>query len=69
LAGSKAALDDPLMAGFVKRLAEIPCCGGSPLPILSTVDEAKNRLAHLEKHGPTPVAFHFTKIFKGNDAF
>lgn len=27
------------------------------------IDEAKERLAHLDEHGPTPFAFTFKKVF------
>jgi len=30
---------------------------------IPTVDEAKERLAHLEAHGPTPHAFTFRKVW------
>ena len=29
-----------------------------------SVEEAKERLAHLEKHGPTPLAFGFKSVFR-----
>jgi heme-degrading monooxygenase HmoA len=34
-----------------------------PVGHVPTVAEAKERLAHLEQHGPTPVAFTFKNIF------
>ena len=33
------------------------------------VDEAKKRLAHLEKYGPTPFAFTFVKPFPPDEDF
>jgi hypothetical protein len=30
---------------------------------IPTIDEAKERLAHLEAHGPTPAAFTFKTVF------
>jgi hypothetical protein len=30
---------------------------------IPSVDEAKARLAHLERHGPTPAAFTFKNVF------
>jgi hypothetical protein len=30
---------------------------------IPSVDEAKERLAHLEQHGPTPAAFTFKTVF------
>ncbi|MCI0576711.1 MAG: DUF3291 domain-containing protein [Chloroflexi bacterium] len=33
------------------------------------VDEGKKRLAHLEKHGPTPIAFTFKTTFPPDEAF
>jgi hypothetical protein len=33
-----------------------------------SVEAAKQRLAHLEAHGPTPVAFSFHKPFPSEDA-
>ena len=35
---------------------------------LPTVDEAKQRLAHLDAHGPSPQAFQFHKRYTVNDA-
>src|SRR6185503_14432896 len=32
------------------------------------VDEAKKRLAHLEAHGPTPLAFTFTTQFQPDES-
>jgi enamine deaminase RidA (YjgF/YER057c/UK114 family) len=32
-----------------------------------TVEESKQRLAHLERHGPTPYAFTFAKVFPPPD--
>ena len=34
-----------------------------PVGHTPTTDEAKQRLAHLEQHGPTPIAFTFKKQF------
>lgn len=34
-----------------------------PVGHTPSVDDAKKRLAHLEKHGPTQVAFNFTTVF------
>jgi hypothetical protein len=34
-----------------------------PRDTYPTVEDAKFRLAHLEKHGPTPIAFTFAKRF------
>jgi hypothetical protein len=28
-----------------------------------SIDEAKQRLAHLDEHGPTPIAFTFKQVF------
>ncbi len=36
---------------------------------LPGVDEAKQRLAHLEAHGPTQFAFTFKKVFAPDEAF
>lgn len=33
------------------------------------IDEAKKRLAYLEKHGPTEFAFTFKQIFPPNEVF
>ena len=33
------------------------------------IDEAKQRLAHLEAHGPTQFAFTFTQVFEVEEAF
>ena len=33
------------------------------------IDEAKKRLAHLEKHGPSPFAFTFKQPFPADEAF
>jgi hypothetical protein len=33
------------------------------------IDEAKQRLAHLETHGPTEFAFNFQRIFEPDDEF
>lgn len=33
------------------------------------IDEAKKRLAHLEKHGPTQYAFTFKQVFPPDEAF
>ena len=34
-----------------------------PAGHIPTVDEAKERLAYLEKHGPSPFAFTFQTVF------
>ena len=34
-----------------------------PAGCLPEIDEAKQRLAHLDRHGPTPFAFTFQAIF------
>jgi hypothetical protein len=39
-----------------------------PAGTLPTVDEAKQRLAHLDAHGPSPQAFQFHKRYTVNDA-
>lgn len=36
---------------------------------LPGIDEAKKRLAHLEKHGPTEFAFTFKQIFQPDEQF
>jgi hypothetical protein len=33
------------------------------------IDEAKKRLAHLEKHGPTQYAFTFKNVFQPDEEF
>jgi uncharacterized protein DUF3291 len=33
------------------------------------IDEAKKRLAHLEKHGPTEFAFTFKQVFQPDERF
>lgn len=40
-----------------------------PAGHLPGIDEAKQRLAHLEAHGPAPFAFTFKKPFPPDDAF
>jgi hypothetical protein len=40
-----------------------------PVGHLPGVDEAKKRLAHLEKYGPTPFAFTFQKPFPPDEDF
>jgi hypothetical protein len=40
-----------------------------PAGHLPGIDEAKKRLAHIEKHGPTEFAFTFKNIFPPNDEF
>ena len=40
-----------------------------PAGHLPGVDEAKKRLAHLEKYGPTPFAFTFQKPFPPDEDF
>jgi hypothetical protein len=39
-----------------------------PAGHIPTVEEAKERLAHLEAHGPTPYAFTFQKPFPAEQA-
>jgi len=34
---------------------------------LPSIDEAKERLAHLERNGPSPYAFTFAKFFESPD--
>jgi hypothetical protein len=34
-----------------------------PAGNIPTIDEAKARLEHIERHGPTPVAFTFRQRF------
>jgi hypothetical protein len=36
---------------------------------IPSVDEAKQRLAHLETHGPTPFSFTFRSTFPPDEAF
>ena len=33
------------------------------------IDEARKRIAHLEKHGPTEFAFHFRTTFQPSEEF
>jgi hypothetical protein len=40
-----------------------------PIGHTPSVDEAKKRLAHLDKHGSTQFAFTFKKIFQPYDEF
>ena len=40
-----------------------------PIGHIPSVDEAKKRLAHLEKHGPTPFAFTFRTPFPPDEEF
>ncbi len=40
-----------------------------PVGHIPGVDEAKKRLAHLDRHGPTPFAFTFRKTFPADEAF
>ena len=40
-----------------------------PVGHIPGMDEAKKRLAHLEKHGPTPFAFTFAKPFPVDEAY
>jgi len=40
-----------------------------PAGHLPGVDEAKKRLAYLDKHGPTEFAFTFKKVFPPNEQF
>lgn len=39
-----------------------------PAGHLPSVEEAKERLAHLETHGPTPFAFTFNAVFPSDSA-
>lgn len=40
-----------------------------PVGHIPGVDEAKQRLAHLQKHGPTQLAFTFRKLFEPDEQF
>jgi hypothetical protein len=40
-----------------------------PAGHLPGIDEAKKRLAHLEKHGPTQYAFTFKNVFPADEEF
>lgn len=40
-----------------------------PVGHLPGIDEAKKRLAHLDKHGPTEFAFTFKTIFQPDEQF
>lgn len=40
-----------------------------PAGHIPSVDEAKQRLAHLEKNGPTEFAFTFQKMFEPDEQF
>jgi Domain of unknown function (DUF3291) len=40
-----------------------------PVGHLPGIDEAKKRLAHLEKHGPTQFAFTFKNVFAPDEEF
>jgi hypothetical protein len=40
-----------------------------PIGHTPSVDEAKKRLAHLDKHGSTQFAFTFKTIFQPYDEF
>ena len=40
-----------------------------PAAHIPSVDEAKQRLAHLEKNGPTQFAFTFQKMFEPDEEF
>lgn len=40
-----------------------------PVGHIPGMDEAKKRLAHLEKHGPTPFAFTFAKPFSVDETY
>ena len=40
-----------------------------PAGHLPGIDEAKKRLAHLEKHGPTQYAFTFKNVFPPDEEF
>lgn len=63
LARRRAALDAPIVADFVARLAEINALADrSP-------KEAKRRLAHLDERGPTLFAFTFSKPLPPDAAF
>jgi hypothetical protein len=41
----------------------------TPVGHLPGIDEAKKRLAHLERHGPSQFAFTFRSIYPPDDAF
>jgi hypothetical protein len=40
-----------------------------PAAHFPSVDEAKQRLTHLEKNGPTQFAFTFQKLFEPDEEF
>lgn len=40
-----------------------------PVGHIPGIDEAKRRLAHLDKHGPTEFAFTFQAVFTPNENF
>jgi hypothetical protein len=40
-----------------------------PAGQIPTVEEAKERLAHLETHGPTAYAFTFQRVFEAPDFY
>lgn len=40
-----------------------------PAGHLPSIDEARKRLAHLDKHGPTQFAFTFKSIFQLDEEF
>ena len=40
-----------------------------PAGHLPSIDEAKQRLAHLERHGPSAFAFSFSRPFPPDEAF
>jgi hypothetical protein len=40
-----------------------------PVGHLPGIDEAKKRLAHLERHGPSQFAFTFKTVYPPDDAF
>lgn len=40
-----------------------------PVGHLPGIDEAKKRLAHLDRHGPTQFAFGFKTVFQPEDEF
>lgn len=40
-----------------------------PVGHTPSIDEAKQRLAHLEEHGPTQFAFHFKSVMPPDESF
>jgi len=51
------------MLGLVNMLMLIKQCGGIPVGKIPTLEEAKEKLAYIQKYGATATAFHFGKIF------